>query len=146
MSTVAIIAIVVVVVLVLIGLVALMPRIRERARVRRRESELGDRRDQVVGENRAEADARERRAEEAEQRARIAEQEAQRERAEANLRQERAALHERGLADHELIGDHEREDFAGTSAVPESGAEDGNRGADDSAQAQDFSEGRRREE
>jgi hypothetical protein len=27
-------------------------------------------------------------------------------------------LHERGMADHELIEDHERDQFTGTSAVP----------------------------
>ena len=51
-----------------------------------------------------------------------AEQEARRQRAEAELRQEKATLHERGMADHELIEDHERERFAGTSAVPDSDA------------------------
>jgi hypothetical protein len=33
------------------------------------------------------------------------------------VNEEKAALHERGLADHELIADEEREDFSGTSAV-----------------------------
>jgi hypothetical protein len=32
------------------------------------------------------------------------------------MHQERAAMHERGDADHELIEEHEREHFAGTSA------------------------------
>jgi hypothetical protein len=50
---------------------------------------------------------------------RIAEQEAQLERAEAELRQQRAALHEEGMADHELVEEHERERFVGTSAIPE---------------------------
>lgn len=65
------------------------------------------------------ADSRARRADEADHRARIAEQEAQRDRAEAQVRQEKAALHERGMADDELVGDNERERFAGTSAVPD---------------------------
>ena len=38
---------------------------------------------------------------------------------EAQLKQEQAAMHEQGMADDQLIGDHEREDFAGTSAVPD---------------------------
>ena len=49
----------------------------------------------------------------------MAEQEAQRERAAAQAREEQATLHERGLADHELISDDERDEFAGTSAVPD---------------------------
>ncbi|MDQ6835484.1 MAG: hypothetical protein M3016_04785 [Actinomycetota bacterium] len=119
MSTAAIIVIVVVVVLVLVALLVLMPRMRERNRLRRRESELDDRREHVVEANRAEAGARDERADEAERRARIAQQEAQRERAEANIRQEKADIHERGIADEQLIDPEERKDFAGTSAVPE---------------------------
>lgn len=118
MSVVAIIVVVVVVVAILAALFAFMPRIRERGRVRRRELELGQRRKQAVSEQREQADQRARQAEMAEQRARIAEQEARRERAEAELHQERATMHEEGMADHELIEDHEREHFAGTSAVP----------------------------
>ncbi len=144
MSTAAIIVIVVVIVVILIALFVLMPRMRGAARVKRRESELEDRRDQVAGENRAEAEVRERRADEAQRRARIAEQEAQRERAEANLHEERAELHERGMADHELIGENEREKFAGTSAVPEAGTEGGaERGP---AGTEDLPEGQRRRE
>ncbi|MGH2868144.1 MAG: hypothetical protein ACRDNK_11345 [Solirubrobacteraceae bacterium] len=162
MSTVAIIVIVVVVVLVLIALFVSLPRMRERGRVRKRESELEDRREEAVGENRAEAESRERQAEQAERRARIAEQEAQRERAEANLHQEQAELHERGLADQELIGENERKDFAGTSAVPAadrdgaaseetsreptSAYQEGRKAAHDPARAEDFREGQRREQ
>jgi hypothetical protein len=47
----------------------------------------------------------------------MAETEAQKERAEADLREQRAQLHERGMADDELIEDHERDRFAGTSAM-----------------------------
>ena len=90
---------------------------RARARVQKRERELQNRREQVAGEHRAEADARERQADEAEQRARIAQREAEAERAQAGLHQERAGLHEKGMADDELIGDHERDKFAGTSAM-----------------------------
>jgi hypothetical protein len=96
-----------------------MPRIRERNRIRKSEAELGRRRENVVEQHQNEAQLREERADEAERRARIAEQEAQRERADAQLQKEHAAVHERGLADDQLIGDHEREDFAGTSAVPD---------------------------
>ena len=44
--------------------------------------------------------------------ARIAQQEAERERAEANSGEEQASMHERGLADHELIDESERDRFA----------------------------------
>ena len=53
----------------------------------------------------------------AEQRAQMAETEAKRERAEAELGEQRAHMHEQGMADDELIEDHERDKFAGTSAV-----------------------------
>jgi biopolymer transport protein ExbB/TolQ len=118
MSVVAIVVIAVVVVAILIALGVLMPRIRERGRVMRQERELGQRRKQVISEQREQADAHVGRAEAAEQRARIAEQEARRERAAADLRREHAELHERGMADHELIEEHERDQFTGTSAVP----------------------------
>ena len=45
------------------------------------------------------------------------EREAEAERAQAELHSERAGLHERGMADHELIDDSERDRFAGTSAT-----------------------------
>jgi FtsZ-interacting cell division protein ZipA len=114
----AIIVIAVVVVAILLALIFVLPRASEKARVKRRERELGQRREQAITEHREAAELRARRADEAEHRARIAEQEARRERAEAQLREERAALHERGMADQELIADDERERFAGTSAVP----------------------------
>jgi hypothetical protein len=117
MSTGAIIAIVVVALIIIALLAFVLPRMRARARERARERELQDRRERVVGEHRAQAEQREREAAEAEQRARIAEREAQAQRAQAELHQERAGLHERGMADHELIEDHEREHFAGTSAA-----------------------------
>jgi len=71
----------------------------------------------VAGEHRAQADSRAQEAEMAEQRAREAELEAKRERAEAELHQQRAQRHERGMADDELIDDHERDRFEGTSAT-----------------------------
>jgi hypothetical protein len=116
MST-ALIVVIVVVVLILIALALLVPRAREAGRVRARERELGRRREEVAGEHRRAADERGQQAELAERRARMAEQEATRERAAAQLEQERAELHERGLADQELVSDDERDDFAGTSAV-----------------------------
>jgi hypothetical protein len=117
MSTGAIVAIATAAALILIALLVLLPRMRERTRLRQLERELGQRREQVAGQHREEADTRARQAEAAEQRARMAEQEARRERAEAELHRERASAHERGLADDQLIEDHERERFAGTSAM-----------------------------
>ncbi|MFZ0385010.1 MAG: hypothetical protein WAL22_05065 [Solirubrobacteraceae bacterium] len=118
MSTVSIVVIVVVVVLVVGGLsLTRLPKARERARQREAERELGERREQVVDQHRGEAATRDRQAEVAEQRARVAAQEAQRERAESQLAEEKAKLHERGLADHELIDVDERQRFAGTSAT-----------------------------
>jgi FtsZ-interacting cell division protein ZipA len=123
MSTVLVVVIVVVVVAV-IALLLLLPRLRERARIEKRERELDQRRERVVEEHREEATGRERQAQIAEQRARVAEQEARRERAEAQVQEEKATLHEKGLADHELVGEDEREDFAGTSAVEDGAGED----------------------
>jgi hypothetical protein len=117
MTTGAIIAIVVAALIIIALLAFVLPRMRRQARVRRRERELESRREHVAGEHRREAEAREREAAEAEQRARIAEREAQAQRAQAELHQEKAGLHERGMADHELIEDHERDQFAGTSAT-----------------------------
>jgi hypothetical protein len=67
----------------------------------------------------------------AEQKARIAEQEAKRERAEAELHQTRAEQHERGMADHELVDDHERDRFA--AASPSMGEDEGTMRRDDPA-------------
>ncbi|HET6548600.1 MAG TPA: hypothetical protein VFG79_09105 [Solirubrobacter sp.] len=116
MSTIAIIAIVVAALIILALLAFVLPRMRARARVQKRERELQNRRETIAGEHRAEADERERSATESEQRARIAQREAEAERAQAELHQERAGLHERGMADHELVDDSERDKFAGTSA------------------------------
>ena len=132
MSTIAIVAIVVAALIIIALLAFVLPRMRSRARVRARERELQGRREQVAGEHRAEAEQREREAAQAEQRARIAEREAQAQRAQAELHQERAGLHEKGMADDELIEDHERERFEGTSAMQPT-TDDGmtNRGSDD---------------
>jgi len=117
MSTGAIIAIVVVALIVLALLAFMLPRMRAKAQVQKRERELQTRRERAAEEQRAEATARERQASEAEQRARIAAKEADAERAQAELHNERAGLHERGMADHELIDESERDRFAGTSAL-----------------------------
>jgi hypothetical protein len=114
MSTGLIIAIVVVA-LLLIGLLVLLPRMRAGAERKKTEHELQNRRQAVAGQHRDVAQQRERDAEMAEQKARIAAQQAEKERAEAQLQQERATLHERGMADDELIDDHERERFAGVA-------------------------------
>jgi hypothetical protein len=117
MSTGAIIAIVIVALIIIALLAFVLPRMRARARVRARERELQQRREQVAGEHRAEAETRQREASQAEQKARIAQKEAEAQRAQAQLHEERAGLHERGMADDELIDDHERDKFAGTSAM-----------------------------
>ena len=123
MSTGLIIAIIVVVVLLIVLFAFVLPRARRTARVKARERELGQRRERAAEEHRVEAADRNRQAELAEQKARIAESEAQRERAEAELREQRAQMHEKGMADHELIDEHERDRFAGTSAMRDESAE-----------------------
>jgi hypothetical protein len=127
MSTGLIIAIVVVA-LILLAVLFLIPRMRRKAEMRKRERELSNRRDAVATEHREVATSREREAEQAERQARMAEKEAQRQRAEAELHQERAAMHERGEADHELIDDHERDRFAGTTADPDGTVAEQSRG------------------
>ncbi len=119
MTTGTIIAIVVVALIVIALLAYMLPRMRAKAEVQKRERELQSRREHVAGEHRAEADVRERQATEAEQRARLAQREAEAERAQAEVHAERADLHERGMADDELIDDSERDRFAGTSAATE---------------------------
>jgi hypothetical protein len=118
MSTGLIIAIIVVA-LILLAILFFIPRMKRQAQLKKREREIGQRREAVATEHREVADTRAQEAERAEREARIAEKEAQRQRAEAELHQERAAMHERGEADHELIEDHERDRFAGTSADPD---------------------------
>ena len=118
MSTGLIIAIVVVA-LILLAVLFLIPRMKRQAQLKKRERELGHRREAVATEHREVASTREREAEQAEREARMAQKEAERQRAEAELHQERATMHERGDADHELIEEHERDKFAGTSADPD---------------------------
>jgi hypothetical protein len=114
MSTGVIIAIVAVVVLILLLFALVMS---PRAKIKRRERELGQRRERAVETHREQAGLRSELASEAEKRAQLAEAEAQRERAQAELHEARAKVHERGLADHELVRDEERDRFEGTSAV-----------------------------
>jgi FtsZ-interacting cell division protein ZipA len=109
MSTGLIIAIVVIALILLALFAFVLPRARRTARVKARERELEHRRERVAGEQRAEAEERHRHAE-------MAESEAKRERAEAELSEQRAKMHERGMADRELIDESERDKFAGTSA------------------------------
>jgi FtsZ-interacting cell division protein ZipA len=116
MSTGLIIAIVVIALILLALFAFVLPRARRTAKVKARERELEQRRERVAGEHRAEAEERSRQAEMAEQKAQMAEAEAKRERAEAEVGEQRAQMHERGMADHELIDESERDRFAGTSA------------------------------
>ncbi len=118
MSTGLIIAIVVVAI-VLIAVMFFIPRMKRKAQLQKRERELSHRRDAVATEHREVADTRQQEADQAERQARMAQKEAERQRAEAELHQERATMHERGDADHELIEEHERDKFAGTSADPD---------------------------
>jgi hypothetical protein len=103
MTTGAIIAIVVAALIIIALIAFLMPR----ARARREQRELETRREQRAGEHRQEAELREREAAEAEQRARLAEREAEVQRAQAELHNEKAGLHERGMADDELVENDE---------------------------------------
>jgi FtsZ-interacting cell division protein ZipA len=118
MSTGLIIAIVVVA-LILLAVLFFIPRMKRQAELKKRERELGHRREAVATEHREVADTRQREADQAERQARMAQKEAEKQRAEAELHQERATMHERGDADHELIDEHERDKFAGTSADPD---------------------------
>jgi FtsZ-interacting cell division protein ZipA len=117
MSTGLIIAIVVAAIII-IALLVMLPRIRASARRKQAERELHSRRQTVAEEHRSAAAERENRAELAEQKARMAEQAAQRERAEAGLQSERADMHERGMADHELIDESERDRFQDVANTP----------------------------
>ena len=114
MSTGLIIAIVVVV-LILIALLVMLPRMRAKAEERKAQKELESRRDRVATENREVASARASEAEKAEQEAAIAQQQAKAQRADAERLEAEAQLHERGLADDQLIEDHERDRFGGVA-------------------------------
>ena len=110
MSTGLIIAIVVVV-LILVALLFLLPRMRAKTQERKARRELESRRDQVATEHRETASSRASEAERAEQAA----QRARAQRAEADHHEAQAKMHDRGLADDQLVEDHERERFAGVS-------------------------------
>lgn len=112
MSTGLIIAIIVVALILVVLFAFVLPRARRKAEVRARERELEQRREQVADHHRTEAGAREREAEMADRKAQLAQAEAEKQRAEAQMQQQRAELHERGMADDELIADHERDHFA----------------------------------
>jgi type II secretory pathway pseudopilin PulG len=106
---------IVIVALIIIALLFLLPRMRQAAAHKKAERELHSRREAVADEHRQVAQQRETRAEEAERKARMAQQAAERERADANMQRERADMHERGMADDELIEEHERDRFAGVA-------------------------------
>ena len=112
----------IVVVLLVVGVLVMLPRMRAKAEQQKAERELQSRRAAVADRHRGEATRREREAEMAEQKARIAQQEAEKGRAEAQLEHERAKLHDRGMADDELIADHERDRFAGVTDVDGDGS------------------------
>ncbi len=114
MST-GLIILIIVVVLILIALAVMLPRMRANNARRQAERELGSRRERAVEEHRSEAADRQAAADEAEQRAKMAQAAAEKERAEANVQAQRANLHERGMADDELVEDHERDRFADVS-------------------------------
>jgi type II secretory pathway pseudopilin PulG len=117
MST-TLIVVIVVAALILLALLVLLPRMRATARRKKAERELRSRRSAAAEEHRGAAAERERSAEMAEQKARMAEQAAQRERAEANLQAERAQMHERGMADDQLIDESERDRFRDVTDRP----------------------------
>jgi FtsZ-interacting cell division protein ZipA len=112
MSTGLIIAIVVVALLLIALFAFVLPRARRKAEVRARERELGQRREQVAEHHREQASTREREADMADRKAQLAQAEAEKQRAEAQMEQQRADMHDRGMADDELVADHEREHFA----------------------------------
>ncbi len=133
MST-ALIVVIVVAAIIILALLVMLPRMRAASQRNAAERELHSRRDRVAGEHREAATARERSAERAEQKARLAEQAAEKERAEAGLEQQRAEMHERGLADDELIEDHERDRFEGVVDRDRDGVDDRKEGGSTSAE------------
>jgi hypothetical protein len=116
MSTGLIIAIVVIV-LILIALLVMLPRMRAKAQEQKARKELESRRDRVATEKREAGSTRASEAEKAEQQAVVAQQQAKAQRAEAEKLEAEAQLHERGLADDELIEDHERDRFGNVTGL-----------------------------
>ncbi len=133
MTTTAIIAIVIAALLIIAVVAFMLPRMRRKAQIQKRERELQQRRDRVAGEHRAEAEAARAPGQSRPSSERGSPSGKPRPSApRRELHQERAGLHERGMADDELIDESEREKFAGTSAM--STDRDGD-GVDDSREA-----------
>ena len=124
MST-GLIVVIVVAAIILLALLVMLPRMRASAQRQKAERELNQRRETVAGEHRNAAREREQRAEMAEQKARMAQQAAEKERAEAGMMEQRAEMHERGMADHELVDESERDRFADVMATPQDRDGDG---------------------
>ena len=114
MST-GLIILIVVVALLLIGLLVMLPRMRAKSEERKAQRELESRRERVATEHRETASARATEADRAEHEAEIAQQKARAERAEAERHEAEAKMHDRGLADDQLVEDHERDRFAGVT-------------------------------
>jgi hypothetical protein len=127
MSTGLIIAIVVVV-LILIALLVMLPRMRAKAQEQKARKELESRRDRVATEKREAGSTRASEAEKAEQQAVVAQQQAKAQRAEAEKLEAEAQLHERGLADDDLIEDHERDRFGNVAGLRRDDDDAGTRG------------------
>jgi FtsZ-interacting cell division protein ZipA len=85
---------------VLVALLVLLPRMRAKQRERQMEREIATRRSQAADRHRGVAQRRETEAERLEREARAA-------RLEADAHAERAQVHERGLADDQLVDDQE---------------------------------------
>lgn len=117
--------IIVLAVLAIIALVVLMPRMRAKSQEQKAKRELGQRRERVATDNREQAGVSSRQAEQAEQKAAAAQQAAERERAEARRLETEADRHERGLADDELIEDHERDRLGPVAGTPIDSDRDG---------------------
>ena len=131
MST-GLIVVIVVAAIILLALLVMLPRMRASAQRQKAERELNQRRETVANEHRSAAREREQRAEMAEQKARMAQQAAEKERAEAGMMEQRAQMHERGMADHELVDENERDRFSDVMSTPQDRDGDGHT-ADDRA-------------
>lgn len=99
--------------LVLIALLVMLPRMRGAAKQKQAEREIATRRDHAVDTHRREAEERQVEADRLEHEARAR-------RAEAEAHGERASLHQRGLADEQLVGDNES-DLARRAGVEPAG-------------------------
>jgi hypothetical protein len=124
MST-GLIVVIVVAAIILLALLVMLPRMRASAQRQKAERELAQRRETVATEHRSAAREREQRAEMAEQKARLAQTAAEKERAEAGMMEQRAQMHERGMADDELVDDSERDRFEDVMSTPQDRDGDG---------------------